>query len=93
MLSPMTNTILVTGNTYPHRVALKALGGRWEPASKGWRVPASNATAARALVASPETKQSRWVDEIPARGPYGRCMRHHEDGDGSCGCGRPGCGL
>ena len=26
----------VTGNTYPYRTALKALGLRWDPAGKAW---------------------------------------------------------
>jgi hypothetical protein len=57
MVLPMNSagTILVTGNTYPVKDAIKALGGRWDNASKGWRVPANNATAARALVAVPGT--------------------------------------
>lgn len=29
-----------TGNTYPARDEIKALGGRWDAKEKGWRVPA-----------------------------------------------------
>lgn len=29
-----------TGNTYPIRDKIKALGGTWDAAAKAWRVPA-----------------------------------------------------
>ena len=45
------STVLITGNTYPVKDALKALGGRWDAAEKGWRVPVANAGEARRLVA------------------------------------------
>jgi hypothetical protein len=47
----MANTILITGNTYPVKESIKALGGRWNSAAKGWDVPADKADEARALVA------------------------------------------
>lgn len=43
-------TELITGNTYMHREALKAMGGRWDASAQGWRVPAHRASDARALV-------------------------------------------
>jgi hypothetical protein len=46
----MTTTVLVTGNTYPVKDSIKALGGRWDAAAKGWRVPAAVAPQAQALV-------------------------------------------
>jgi hypothetical protein len=55
-----TNLVLVTGNTYPVKDQIKALGGRWDAASKGWRVPADKATAAQELVAgAPVQARSR----------------------------------
>lgn len=45
-------TVLITGNTYPVKEQIKALGGRWDSRAKGWNVPIENADAARALVAS-----------------------------------------
>lgn len=42
--------VLITGNTYPVKDGLKALGGRWDPEAKGWRVPAAKADEARKLV-------------------------------------------
>lgn len=58
----MNDTVLVTGNTYPVKDAIKELGGKWDPGAKGWRVPAAKADAARALVAGAAPKG-------PARSP------------------------
>lgn len=44
--------VLVTGNTYPVKDALRAMGGRWNGTAKGWEVPAAKEAEARALVAS-----------------------------------------
>lgn len=42
---------LVTGRTYPHRDALRAMGGRWDRMDKGWRFSTQAAAdAATALV-------------------------------------------
>jgi hypothetical protein len=40
----------IHGNTYPHRAALAAMGGRWNAAKKCWMVPADKAAQAQALV-------------------------------------------
>lgn len=40
----------ITGNTYPVRDQLKALGGKWNAGRKVWMVPADKADAARQLV-------------------------------------------
>ena len=48
----MTTLSLITGNTYPHRQALRALGGRWNPIAQGWEVPAEIADRARARLPS-----------------------------------------
>lgn len=76
--APTGETVLVTGNTYPVRDALVALGGRWDGTAKGWRVPAAKADAARALVAGAGPK-------APAR-PTGASRR-----PGWRPCGYPGC--
>jgi len=47
----MSNTILITGDTYPVKDQLKSLGGQWDSAARGWRVPAEHGAAALALVA------------------------------------------
>jgi len=44
-------TELITGNTYPVKDALRAMGGTWDSRAKGWRVPAEKAAEARELVA------------------------------------------
>ena len=46
----MDTMVLVTGNTYPVKDQLRAMGGRWDPEAKGWRVPADKAAEAQALV-------------------------------------------
>ncbi len=45
------NSVAITGNTYPVKDAIKALGGRWDAAAKAWLVPTDKAAAARNLVA------------------------------------------
>jgi hypothetical protein len=40
----------VVGNSYPVREGLRALGGRWSPILKVWRVPADKLAEAQALV-------------------------------------------
>ena len=46
-----TQTVAITGNTYPVKDQLKALGGRWDGERKVWTVPADRAAHARQLVA------------------------------------------
>lgn len=45
-------TVLITGNTYPVKEQLKALGGRWDPEARGWHVSEDKALEARTLVTS-----------------------------------------
>jgi hypothetical protein len=53
------NKVAITGNTYPVKERIKALGGRWDGDQKAWMVPAANADAARALIASaPQGKKT-----------------------------------
>lgn len=53
-------SILITGNTYPVKDAIRALGGRWNPRLKGWMVPPERAEEARALVeAAPKQTQQQ----------------------------------
>jgi hypothetical protein len=46
----------ITGNTYPVKDQIKALGGRWDAENKCWDVPDDKADAARALVAAAPAK-------------------------------------
>ncbi len=48
----MSATYTVTGNTYPVKDQLKALGGRWNAAAKGWDMPAEKVGEARKLIES-----------------------------------------
>lgn len=43
---------LITGNTYPCREQLRGLGGTWDRAAQGWRVPVAFAQVARDIVAA-----------------------------------------
>ena len=45
-------SINITGNTYPVREKLKALGARWNAERKCWTVSRDKADTARAIVAS-----------------------------------------
>ena len=45
-----TTLVEITGNTYPVRDQLKALGGRW--GGRAWLVPADKLEEAKAIVAS-----------------------------------------
>ena len=47
--------IAITGNTYPVKDQLKALGGRWNADQKAWMVPETKAEEARKLVAGSTT--------------------------------------
>ena len=40
----------ITGNTYPVKDAIKAMGGRWNADQKSWMVPDEKADDARKLV-------------------------------------------
>lgn len=43
---------LITGNTYPVKDQIRALGGKWDAKAKVWLVPDAKADQARSLVAS-----------------------------------------
>ena len=47
----------ITGNTYPVKDAIKALGGKWNKTAKGWDVPDEVADEARALVSGASTRR------------------------------------
>lgn len=42
--------VRITGNTFPVRERLRELGGTWDPVHHCWKVPKSNAEAARRAV-------------------------------------------
>ena len=73
----------ITGNTYPVKEQIKALGGRWNPRAKSWSVPASRADEARALVsdAPPSRSFGARRQGLSYKEQHGRC----EDAP-CCGC-------
>ena len=43
---------MISGNTYPVKDQLRAMGGRWNPENKAWMIPDDRAEDARRLVAA-----------------------------------------
>lgn len=52
------NRVAITGNTYPVKDALKALGARWNADAKAWMVTADKAKEAQAIVAGAGPKKA-----------------------------------
>jgi len=53
--------VAITGNTYPVKDRIKALGGRWDAGRKAWMVAADKEAQARAIVASaPQSVRPRF---------------------------------
>lgn len=50
---------LITGNTYPVKEKIKALGGKWNPDQKAWEVPDAQAAEAQAIVANAPVSTSK----------------------------------
>lgn len=72
-------TTAITGNTYPVKDELKALGGRWNAERKAWMVPADRADEARALVAGTHTTPARKdVSYFPRRGSARKTMSRRQ---------------
>lgn len=73
---------LITGNTYPVKDQLKALGGRWDSVAKGWKVPDDKAEEARKLVGGPATAATNATPRATCAecGKGGRLVRDMEDG-------------
>ena len=59
-----TGKTLVTGNTYPHRVELRGMGGEWDAEKKGWWLPADRAVEAQRLV-GPAVKAAPKARTVP----------------------------
>lgn len=77
---------IITGNTYPVRTQLAALGRKWDPKLRAWIVPDDKAEEARALANSVPDKRQRkrafipcgypgcnssYCDECDGKGRYG----------------------
>ena len=51
--------IAITGNTYPVRAQLAALGGKWDKVGKCWMVPEDKAEEAKRIVNTPARDLAR----------------------------------
>ncbi len=75
--------IAITGNTYPVKDQIKALGGKWDANSKSWMVPDDKAEQARALVGAAPTKAktyhgARTIDGVQTLGEYRARANHSQ---------------
>ena len=52
----MSQTVAITGNTYPVKEQLKSLGARWNGEQKAWMVAQEKADEARKIVAGAPAK-------------------------------------
>ena len=77
-----THTTLITGNTFPVKDALRAMGGRWDAANKGWRVPMDRASEALALIGG---------NSAPVRSTYAPAKSSSWRPCGYPGCSRSYC--
>lgn len=89
----MSTLVAITGNTYPVKDELKAMGGQWNADRKAWMVPAEKSADAQRLVsAAPVVARAggraRGNDPIVERSSFG----YGRTRSGCCSnCGRRGC--
>jgi hypothetical protein len=77
----------ITGNTYPHRTALKSLGGRWNAAKKCWQLPDETAEEAQSLVNRKHPADDYVSYEIrTSGGTFYRNKRGRCEDAPCCGC-------
>lgn len=78
--------VAITGNTYPVKDQIKALGGTWDAAAKAWLVPEAVADKVRLLV-SGGAAATPGVRHFPRRRPL-KCKAcghvEHRDARGYC---------
>jgi hypothetical protein len=87
-----TSLVAITGNTFPVKDYLKALGARWNPETKAWMVAADKAATARKIVAGAGSGAAKTSGKPhfskchdcgrPSRGFY-RCWDCKQDNDDS----------
>lgn len=69
-----SSRITISGNTYPVKDQIKALGGRWDADRKVWTVPADRAAEAQALVAgAPKGYVAGGSSRASSSGRCGKC--------------------
>lgn len=77
---------MITGNTYPVKDRLRALGGKWNRGAQGWELPDEKAEEARAIVAA--------AGPAKPRDPYRRGRRYGRSQVARCTCeDAPCCGC
>ncbi len=85
------NLIAITGNTYPVKEQLKALGATWNAPAKAWMVAADRAEEARGIVSSAGPARSSRGSSSYSGGGYSRRYsggRRYQSSysGGHCGC-------
>lgn len=81
--------VLITGNTYPVKDQIKAMGGRWDPVARGWTVVARKADEARALVAAAQIRAEKANSKVIEKSSINYVRRDPVD-HGNCKSGRCG---
>jgi hypothetical protein len=72
----MTSAILVTGDTYTNRRAIKALGGKWNKEEGGWLVPTTTLSEITELAGANDwTLDTIEIDEELLETPTGERLR------------------
>lgn len=80
----MTTTMIpITGNTYPVREQLRALGGRWNAEDKAWMIPEARSEEARKLVGNvPAPGPRRQPSAVPSQRQQSRRPTYRSPGPG-----------
>lgn len=68
--------VLITGNTYPVKDQLKALGAKWDADQKAWAIDEDKAEQAHAIVANqkPQTPGICSKCGKPCKAPFTICL-------------------
>jgi hypothetical protein len=75
---------LITGNTYPVKDQIRALGGIWNKRLTGWFVPDDKADEARALVdAAPASARRTYAPRV-AYSRFSSGATTHQNSRGRC---------
>lgn len=83
----MAEMVEITGNTYPVRHGLFALGGVWDAKAKVWRVLVANKMMAENLVLNAPGPETKVCWECGREFTFNQCLNNGGDWqDGYCGC-------
>lgn len=81
------NLVAISGNTYPVKDALKAIGARWNADDKCWMISLARADEARKIVEGAGPKKA-----APAGRTFGFRRKDRDDDCELCGRNRYTCG-